>query len=243
MFSRLMEAVLPRIIGLMVHRREKLTVKERAAQQAFLQKLVIRKSKTSKPVVIAMIGLIGSGKSSVAQYLAELIGATVIAGDDLRIELRKQDEQYEKMRAIAEDVVLQIVRDGGNVILDSDFIDAKKRASLREKARKLKVRVEFLCVYTEDIDTSIGRAITATYSDHPEDFFGGAKSVWQGKNKGGVVKIREMMRRIPLHYKWSSEGGGTWKIKNPPCKSIADIDTTDPKAWKRDVEIVAKKLL
>jgi len=47
---------------------------------------------TQTPVIVAIIGLVGSGKSSVAQELAKHIGATVIEGDDIRIELRKQME-------------------------------------------------------------------------------------------------------------------------------------------------------
>ena len=92
MFGQLTEFILPRIIGVMVHKREKLTKKERAAQDAFMAKLDIKKRKTEKPVIVAVIGLVGSGKSSVAQELAKHIGATVIEGDDIRIELRKQME-------------------------------------------------------------------------------------------------------------------------------------------------------
>src|SRR5882724_11187243 len=98
LFSRLSEAVLPRIIGIMVHRKEKLTKKEGRAGEVFFSKLDFRKNKTQKPVVIALIGLVGSGKSSVARELAEKIGATVISGDDIRIELRAQGERYDKAR-------------------------------------------------------------------------------------------------------------------------------------------------
>ena len=92
MFRRLIEFILSRIIGIMVHKREKLTKKEQAAQDAFMAKLDIKKRKTQTPVIVAIIGLVGSGKSSVAQELAKHIGATVIEGDDIRIELRKQME-------------------------------------------------------------------------------------------------------------------------------------------------------
>jgi|SRR3989344_224487 len=63
------------------------------------------------------------------------IGATVVEGDAIRVELRRQNERYERTRAIAEHAALEIAKRGGNIILDSDFSDAKKRASLREKAR------------------------------------------------------------------------------------------------------------
>jgi pantothenate kinase len=63
MFARLSEAVLPVIIGIMVHKRETLTAKEQRAQTAFLESLNIAPRKTKKPVVVAMVGLVGFGKS------------------------------------------------------------------------------------------------------------------------------------------------------------------------------------
>ena len=243
MLTKLIEAVLSRIIGVMVHKREKLTPKEQVAQKSYLAKLDVQKRKTEKPVIVAIIGLVGSGKSSVAQELAKYIGANVIEGDDIRIELRKQGERDERARAIAEDIALEVVQKGGNVILDSDFVDAKKRASLRQKARKAHVRLVFLCTYA-DFDVMVGRALTANYRDSVDDFFGGASSQWKGseQSKGAVVKIREMWRRTPQHYRWENKGGGQWVIKNPPCAVIADIDTTDEKKWKKEVADCAKKL-
>ena len=244
MFNRLIESILPSIIGIMVHKHETLTKKERTAQEAFMGKLKIQKRKTEKPVIVAMIGLVGSGKSSVANELAKHIGATVIEGDDIRIELRKQGERYERARAVAENVSLEVVNQGGNVILDSDFIDAKKRASLREKARKVGIRVAFICTYA-DFDVMVGRVLTADYHNRVDDFFGGASSKWKGseQSKGAVVKIREMWRRTPQHYRWKNKVGGQWVIKNPPCAVLADIDTTDPTERKMEVEKCAKRLL
>ena len=246
MLAQLMEATLPSIIGVMVHKREKLTPKELAAQKSFLAKLgVIQKRKTDEPVIVAMIGLAGSGKSSVSQELSKLIGATVIEGDDIRIELRKHGEQYERARALAENIALEVVNQGGNIILDSDFIDPKKRASIREKARKAGIRLVFICTYTDDFDVMVGRTLTADYKNSVDDFFGGASSQWKGseQSKGAVVKVREMWRRTPHHYRWENKGGGKWVIKNPPCKVLADIDTTDEKKWKEEVRKCADKLL
>ncbi|MBI2628090.1 MAG: AAA family ATPase [Candidatus Niyogibacteria bacterium] len=228
----------------MVHKRETLTKKEQAAQGAFMAKLDIKKRKTDKPVIVAIIGLVGSGKSAVAQELAKHIGATVIEGDDIRIELRKQSERYEKSRAIAENAVLEVVKQGGNVILDSDFVDDKKRASVREKARKAGVHLVFVRTYC-DLDVMVGRVLTATYHNRVDDFFGGAKSKWQGseQSKGAAVKVREMWRRTPHHYRWVNQGGGQWKLKKFPFAIFAEIDTTDSNLWKREVEKCAKQLL
>lgn len=226
----------------MVHKREKLTQKEQRAQDSFLAKIDIKKRKTEKPVIVAIIGLVGSGKSSVAQELAKHIGATVIEGDDIRIELRKQSERYEKSRAIAENVAIEVVKQGGNVVLDSDFVDEKKRASVREKARKAGMRLVFVRTHC-DLDVMVGRVLTATYRNRVDDFFGGASSKWTGseQSKGAAVKVREMWRRTPHHYRWVNQGGGKWVLKKFPFAIFAEIDTTD--LWKRDVEKCAKLLM
>ena len=228
----------------MVHKREKLTKKEQAAQNAFMAKLDIKKRKTDRPLVVAVIGLVGSGKSSVAQELAKYIGANVIGGDDIRIELRKQNERYEHSRAIAENAAIEIVKQGGNIIFDSDFVDEKKRASVREKARKAGVRLVFVRTHC-DLDVMVGRVLTATYHNRVDDFFGGAKSKWQGseQSKGAAVKVREMWRRTPHHYAWVNQGGGKWVLKKFPFAIFAEIDTTDSNSWKREVERCAKQLL
>ncbi|MCH8986762.1 AAA family ATPase [Patescibacteria group bacterium] len=228
----------------MVHKRETLTKKEHAAQNAFMAKLKIKKRETKKPVIVAIIGLVGSGKSSVTQELAKHIGATVIEGDDIRIELRKQSERYERARAIAENAAIEVINQDGDVILDSDFVDAKKRASIREKARKAGVRLIFVRTHC-DLDVMVGRILTATYRNRVDDFFGGASSKWTGseQSKGAAVKIREMWRRTPQHYRWINQGGGKWILKKLPFAIFAEIDTTDPKRWRSEIEKYAKKLL
>lgn len=244
MFGRLKESVLSYIIKVMVHKREVLTKKERAAQDAFMAKLGIKRRKTNEPVIIAFAGLIGSGKSSVAKELAGHIGGTVVDGDVIRIELRKQGERYERARAIAENAALEVVKQGGNAILDSDFIDENKRASIRAKARTAGVRLVFVRVHC-DLDVAIGRVITAAYHDRTDDFFGGAKSTWRGsdQSKGAAVKVREMVRRIPHHYRWINKGGGKWVLKNVPFTVFAEVDTTDPDSWKKDAERCAKGIM
>ena len=246
MFGRLIESILPRIIGIviMVLKHDILTKKERAAQDAFMAGLDVKKRKTEKPVIVAVIGLVGSGKSSVAQELAKHIGATIIEGDAIRIELRRQGERYEKARVIAENAAIEVVKQGGNAILDSDFVDKKKRAIVRDKARKAGVRLVFVRTHC-DFDVMVGRALTAPYRDHVGDFFGGASSKWTGseQSKGAVVKVGEMRRRTPHYYRWVNEVGGKWVPKKFPFAILAEIDTTDTDLWQREVEKCAKKLL
>ena len=242
MLTKLKEVLLQYIIGV-YHHMEKLTSKEQSAQKSFLSKLNINKRKTKNPVIVAFIGLVGSGKSSVARELAKHIGATVISGDDIRIELRKQNEKYGHTRAIAENVALEIMKKGDNVVVDSDFVDEKKRASIREKARKAQSHLVFIRTYC-DLDVVVGRIITANYKNSADDFFGGASSGWKGnkQTKGAVVKIREMWRRTPHHYKWVNKIGGKWVLRKFSFSIFAEIDTTNKEVWKHKIEGLAKKL-
>jgi hypothetical protein len=233
----------------MVHKKETLTQKEKRVQEKFLAGLQIKKRKTKKPIIVALIGLVGSGKSSVAGEFASQIGANIINGDEIRVLLRKEGEKYEGARKIAENAALEITKQGGNVIMDSDHIDQKKRASLRAKAKNAKVKLVFVCAYSEDggqpgipgftLDTMIGRNITGP----ADEFFGEAGTPWRGsrQERAAVVKLREMIRRMPHHYRWENKGGGRWIIKNPPRSVIADINTAEH-GWKSEVQKAAKKL-
>lgn len=238
----LTKVVREHIIGGM--KKQTLAPKERKAQALFMGGLSIRKRKTKKPVIVAMVGLVGSGKSSVAQALARHIGAAIIAGDDIRVELRKLGQPYRNVGKIGENAVLKVIKQGSNVVLDSDFIDPKKQAGIRKKAREIGAHLVFIRTVC-DFDIMTGRVLTATYRDRVDDFFGGAKSKWQGseQSKGAAVKVREMWRRTPHHYDWVNRGGGHWALKKFPFAIFAEIDTIDPGVWRRGVEKCAKRLL
>lgn len=245
MFNKLTEVVLPPIIGVMVHRTEQLSPKAQQAQDAFLSTLNITERKTKKPIVVGMLGLVGSGKSTVSQELAPLIGATVVDGDAIRIQLRKVSERYKYVRQIAENVALEVLKRGGNVILDTDQIDDKKRASTHEKVRKAGAELYFVRT-SADPHVMLGRMLAASYKKSVDDLFGGAKTNWKDGNEqqtGAVIKFGEAWRRTPNHYRWVNEGGGRWELKKLPFALLADIDTTDPAKLKDEVNKVAQKLI
>lgn len=235
MFARLTEAILPSIMRGM-HKMETLSAKAMKAQEAYIAGLKVRDRKTKKAFVVAFLGLVGSGKSSVAQELARQVGGTVIEGDAIRIQLRKVDERYSYgkrgrksyVRQIAENAALEVLKRGGNVIFDADFSDEKKRASLKVKVVKAGARLVYVRTFT-DPHVMLGRMLSAEYRRSQDDFFGGAKTKWEGgtdQQRGAIIKFGEAWRRTPHHYRWSSEGGGKWVLKKPPVPLLADIDTT-----------------
>lgn len=245
MFARLTEAVLPSIIRVMVHKRETLSAKALKAQEAYTAGLKVKNRETRKAFVVAFFGLVGSGKSSVAQELARQIGGTVIEGDAIRVQLRKVGEKYLYVRQIAENAALEVLKRGGVVIFDADFADEKKRASLKAKVVKAGARLVYVRTST-DPHVMLGRMLTAEYRRSQDDFFGGAKTKWEGgtdQQRGAVIKFGEAWRRTPHHYRWVNEGGGKWVLKKPPVPLVADIDTTDSILWKEGVSKLARKLI
>ena len=193
--------------------------------------------KLKQPKAVAIVGLVGSGKSSVAGYLAKLIGAKIISANVIRVALRKKGRGYGQVANLAEKEASIAVKRGKNVILDSDFVTLKKRKMLKRKIGKA-AKIFYLRTFS-DRDVLIGRLISAKYT--PNDLYGGASTNWQGKNKGAVVALRAMWRRTPRHYRWSEKGGGTFLLKKLPIKFIAEIDTTTQN-WKTQVKKAAKKI-
>lgn len=226
MITRLIETILPYFVGwaMKLMKLYELTPEQRAVLDEFYLKDLAptTRRQRQKPVIIALVGLIGSRKSLIANKLAHRIGGTVVEADAIRVRLRQAGLGYEKVAIIAERLAKCVIELGGNAILDSDFIDIRKRASLRALAKKLGAQLIFVRTYC-DLDICLGRVIKA--SDQG-DFFEGASTTWNGNKRGAVVKIREMIRRMRLHYKWSSNGGGTWKLEPLPFVHTA-INTDD----------------
>lgn len=238
MLDRLIRFIPLGIIGIMVRAKRILNPKESSIQGAFLSSLDARERCTKKPVVVAIIGVVGSGKSSVAHELAKHLKATIVENDAIRIELRKQGESYDRVWAIAENVAVEVVKLGSNVILDSDFVDEKKRASLREKARTAGARLVFVRTHC-DFDVMSERIRT----NDPGEFFNDAGSLSKASDNGKDVKMRELLRRIPFHYRWLNQGVGKWVLKKFPFAIFAEIDTTNSEKWKDEVAECAEKLI
>jgi aminoglycoside phosphotransferase family enzyme/predicted kinase len=106
----------------------------------------------ARPVLFITVGLVGTGKSTVAQALAKRLGLTVISSDVTRKQLagipatehRFEDfyggiysaelsrRTYDKMFSEAKD----ILSDGGSVVLDASFIRAEERLNAQRAAEK-----------------------------------------------------------------------------------------------------------
>lgn len=216
----------------------KLAPKEQKVFERLARRLRVPKRKSNRQVVVGMVGLVGSGVTSVARELARGIGAVVLCADDVRVLLRTERAGYDHVREIMLALTTQALARGVSVVVDSDHIDPNKCNKLKKCAKDSDVEVYFVRVTCEP-DVILGRTAGDTYSS--KDLFGGAGTAWKGRNRGAVVKLRELWRRTPLHYFWNSEQGGHW-VKKTLGYIFAEIDTTDQKKWKSEVKRAVNRL-
>ncbi|MEK7566824.1 MAG: AAA family ATPase [Patescibacteria group bacterium] len=181
-------------------------------------------------ILLTLVGVTGSGKSTIAKALAKTLGWKIIEKDAIRIKLREEGHGFtpEKTDRIFYALINNAVSSGKNVILNSDFAEKNKKGALEKLARKNGARVFYLRLVC-DRDIMLERIINAKY---------GNKTMF----KSTAIALREHCRRYPWHYKWSKTHGGSYTLRKLPIKFLAEIDTTIPAKWKKSVRAVAKRL-
>lgn len=184
----------------------------------------------SKLYVIGLIGLAGSGKSTIGRTIAKELGAKIVESNAIRIALREEGKTYADVRGIVSSLTGEFLSKGHSVVVDADHVDASKRARLLVLAKKHGAELHYVRVVC-DMDTSIGRMVKENYEKGTHAFFGSS-----------TVKIREFVRRLPAHYAWSPAGGGSWKLRKFPFAIATTIDTTDVAKWKETVSGFVKKI-
>lgn len=219
---------------------EELSKKERAVLESVFQSIKVPKKKSGRKLLVGMIGLVGSGKTLVAQKLARELGAAVVSADAIRIALRKKKTGFDNTREIMFGVIAKILADGGSVVADSDFAVSGKRNDFK-KVGKDGDAVVYYVRTVRDPDVLIGDTITKRFGTKQNDLFAGAATNWKGNKKPAVVKLREMWRRTPHHYSWSHDDGGQWVQKTIP-QVYATVDTTKVSTVPKQVREVAKRL-
>ncbi|GJM15888.1 MAG: aminoglycoside phosphotransferase [Thermodesulfobacteriota bacterium] len=114
----------------------------------------------SNPVIIVTFGIIGSGKSTIAELLSEELSCEVISSDMVRKDIsgipstERKYEEYdsgiyssditEQMYNELFDRAEAITKDGNTVILDASFSKRQWRESVLEKSKHLDIPLYFL---------------------------------------------------------------------------------------------------
>ncbi|MCX6786790.1 MAG: hypothetical protein NTU85_03190 [Candidatus Kaiserbacteria bacterium] len=168
------------------------------------------------PTIIALIGIAGSGKSSVAQALSKHI-----------------HHAHAHAVVICADKIYAFNQESDVIIVDSDLVDTKKRASLNKEAKKIGASIVFIYVSC-DVGVMVGRIVdTIRRTNCTSD------SEWKRKKMEAITKLQEMLHLLPKHYRLVS---GHWEKKDPPCAVLANIDTTDSSSWEKEVEEVCREI-
>lgn len=241
--------VMARIAG-----KTKLTAVEKRVLKEFIASLDLTgPAKTSQPKIVATVGLLGSGNSSVANTLADTLSAVVIEGEVIHTRLREAGASQDRAWKIAENAAMTAAEKGRNVILDADFVSTEKRKSLTQAVKHLRttvfVRVFFVRV-TCDLEMIDYRIIKAPYKEG--SFFPGAnptcgelKKLWSTldtNTRGVLIKKKEMQRRLLNHYRWEGgRHGGKLLLRNMPFVDFA-VDTTNETQWPQHARQIVKQI-
>lgn len=184
------------------------------------------------PVIIALIGIVGSGKTTVAKTIAKELGTATVESNAIRLELREEGKAYDNVRGLVLDRVKELLTKNSSIVIDSDHIDESKRNMLVALAKKMKAKLYFVRVVC-DIDTALQRIAKENYSRGTFALHGSP-----------IVKTHDFIRSLPFHYEWRTtvQNGGTWKLKKLPFKITTTIDTTNVATWKETVNLLAKQV-
>lgn len=114
--------------------------------QDFLSRVHLLEIKTSKPFIVATIGLVGSGRTTVAKILVEkLTGATLVQANSARFLLKEVGLPWgENVRQILKGVAIDLLNRGYSVVFDGNASDAEDRKNIEEMAEKTGVQVFYI---------------------------------------------------------------------------------------------------
>ena len=199
--------------------------------------------KRPKPILIGMVGLVGSGKSTVAKEIAKHLKAKVVYQDGIRLAFRRRRGSYRTAEVDRRtDALLgQALGKGKNAMDDGDAVSTRNQKRLARLAKRYGARLVFVrVVCTPDI--VFGRIVSTPRAD---PYFEEAHSLFQGtpRAKATAVKLRELWRRTPLHYTWSiPRESSRWTLRRLPHRFAAVIDTSH-EGWERGIASVARVIL
>lgn len=200
-------------------------------QNELVRGLRVSRRRTKQPIIVAMIGLTGAGNSTIARELSRALGWSVIQKNRIRVKLREEGPGFKP--ATTDEIYYAmlggVMRERGNAILDSDFVERQKRRRLERFARRFGARVVYLHLVC-DRDVMIERILRAHYNPKTDIF------------KSAPIAVREHCRRYPWHYRWSTAEGGRYTQHRPPVKVMSTINTTDPERWQKQLRLLAKRL-
>lgn len=116
-------------------------IKLQQVSQDYLERIKqqLPDKKAPQPFVIGIIGLIGSGKTTVAKLLTKkLAGTALVKSDSARFLLKEAGLEWgENVREVLFNTAQWLLRNDYSVIFDRDFIEEKKRKNTQKLVDEL----------------------------------------------------------------------------------------------------------
>lgn len=200
-------------------------------KEAFLNQAKVSGRKTNNPVVVSLVGVSGVGNSTIAGELRRHVGWHIIEKNKIRIMLREKGPGFtpRNTNEIAYAMLGKILKSGGNTILDSDFVERAKRKKLERFTRRFQGKILYLHLFCDE-DITLERILHSRYDSKTNIF------------KNATVAVREHMRRLPRHYRWSEANGGSYSPRGLGIRFLAEVNTANPREWRKKVRLAAQKL-
>ena len=106
---------------------------------------------SNKPTLVMMVGLVGSGKSTYAEQLAEEMPAIVFSSDALREEMFDDVDNQENNQKLFQELhkrIRECLKSGENAIYDATNISSKRRRGFINELKNIDCRKECVIMAT-----------------------------------------------------------------------------------------------
>jgi predicted kinase len=141
--------------------------------------------KSGKPFIVGVVGMIGSGRTLLAQTLVDnLKGAVLICANSARYLLKEQGLPWgENVYACIFFAVEWLVGNSYAVVLDGNQVDKDRRVRTKKLADKLGAKYHLLKIITSE--TTAEKYLREKYSQLPKNTF---EDFWPGTDADDIVQ-------------------------------------------------------
>jgi predicted kinase len=116
----------------------------------YQEKIKIPKNKIKKQFLLCFVGLVGSGKSTVAKLLSKKLGLIRIVSDEVRVILKKEGFNFKKVIDISKVVTSNYLDLGCSLALDGDSIQPQVRQYFNNLGRIKKIKIIWIHINTPE---------------------------------------------------------------------------------------------
>lgn len=141
--------------------------------------------KTNKPFIVGTVGMIGSGRTLLAQTLVDnLKGAVLVCANSVRYLLKEVGMSWgENVYACLFYATEWLIQNGYSAVFDGNQVDKDKRTRIKELADKSNVEYYLCKIITSEATAE--RYLRAKYSQFPKNTF---EDFWPGTDTEDIVQ-------------------------------------------------------